>query len=86
MTQSITTSTAPEADSVPKYTRKDFASDQDIRWCPGCGDYSILDQMQRILVDTGIRQENVVFVSGLSRQESRSSGGRGSPSPSSQND
>lgn len=65
MTQTITTSTTSEAESVPKYTRKDFASDQDIRWCPGCGDYSILAQMQRILVDTGIRKENLVFVSGI---------------------
>ncbi len=49
----------------PKYTAKDFATDQDIRWCPGCGDYSILAQVQRVLPDLGIPKENLVFVSGI---------------------
>lgn len=44
---------------------KDFASDQDIRWCPGCGDYSILKQMQTILPELGIARENLVFISGI---------------------
>ncbi len=48
-----------------KYTAKDFATDQEIRWCPGCGDYSILAQVQRILPDLGIPKENLVFISGI---------------------
>ncbi len=50
---------------APKYTAKDFASDQDVRWCPGCGDYSILAQTQRIMPDIGIAKHNMVFVSGI---------------------
>lgn len=46
-------------------TTKDLVSDQDIRWCPGCGDYSILKQMQSILPETGIARENLVFISGI---------------------
>jgi 2-oxoglutarate/2-oxoacid ferredoxin oxidoreductase subunit beta len=49
----------------PKYTFKDFQSDQDVRWCPGCGDYSILAQTQRIFPELGIPKENTVFVSGI---------------------
>jgi 2-oxoglutarate/2-oxoacid ferredoxin oxidoreductase subunit beta len=48
-----------------KYTSKDFSSDQDVRWCPGCGDYSILAQMQRVSPDLGIKRENMVWVSGI---------------------
>ncbi|MDH5610108.1 MAG: 2-oxoacid:ferredoxin oxidoreductase subunit beta [Cyclobacteriaceae bacterium] len=44
---------------------KDFASDQNIRWCPGCGDYSILKQVQSILPDLGVPRENIVFISGI---------------------
>ena len=40
-------------------------SDQDIRWCPGCGDYSILANVQRVMPDLGVPRENVVFVSGI---------------------
>jgi len=47
------------------YTAKDFASDQDIRWCPGCGDYSILAQVQRTLPSLGISKEKLVFVAGI---------------------
>ncbi len=47
------------------YTAKDFQSDQDVRWCPGCGDYSILAQMQRVMPDLGIPREKFVFVSGI---------------------
>lgn len=50
---------------TPTLTRKDFASDQDVRWCPGCGDYAILAQMQRIMPDLGIPRENIVFISGI---------------------
>ena len=46
-------------------TAKDFASDQDVRWCPGCGDYSILAQVQRTLPGLGYKKEDVVFVSGI---------------------
>src|SRR3974390_1496650 len=48
-----------------KLTRKDFVSDQDVRWCPGCGDYSILAQVQRVMPELGIPRENVVFISGI---------------------
>jgi 2-oxoglutarate ferredoxin oxidoreductase subunit beta len=46
-------------------TANDFASDQDLRWCPGCGDYSILAQMKKILPGLGIAPEKLVFVSGI---------------------
>src|SRR5262244_2274349 len=48
-----------------KLTKKDFISDQEVRWCPGCGDYAILAQVQKIMPDLGIRRENMVFVSGI---------------------
>ncbi|MFN4110720.1 MAG: 2-oxoacid:ferredoxin oxidoreductase subunit beta [Ignavibacteria bacterium] len=48
-----------------KYTPKDFQSDQDVRWCPGCGDYSILAQVQRTLPLLNIKKEDYVFVSGI---------------------
>jgi 2-oxoglutarate/2-oxoacid ferredoxin oxidoreductase subunit beta len=44
---------------------KDFESDQEVRWCPGCGDYAILKCMQRTLPELGVRPENTVFVSGI---------------------
>ena len=50
---------------VPLTTRKDWASDQEVRWCPGCGDYSILAAMQGLMPDLGIRREETVFVSGI---------------------
>ncbi len=46
-------------------TAKDFASDQDIRWCPGCGDYSILKQIQSVLPTLGVPKEKFVFISGI---------------------
>ncbi len=51
--------------AVPTLTKRDFESDQDVRWCPGCGDYSILAQTQRILPELGISKENLVFISGI---------------------
>ena len=51
--------------AAPKLTRRDFVSDQDVRWCPGCGDYSILAQMQRIMPELGVPREKVVFISGI---------------------
>lgn len=46
-------------------TIKDFKSDQEVRWCPGCGNYSVLSQMQRVLADAGAKKEQTVFVSGI---------------------
>ncbi|WP_208028512.1 2-oxoacid:ferredoxin oxidoreductase subunit beta [Rhabdothermincola sediminis] len=51
--------------SVPTTTRKDWASDQEVRWCPGCGDYSILAAVQLLMPELGVRRENTVFVSGI---------------------
>jgi len=50
---------------LPKLTAKDLASDQDVKWCPGCGDYSILKQVQTVLPDFGVPKENIVFISGI---------------------
>jgi 2-oxoglutarate/2-oxoacid ferredoxin oxidoreductase subunit beta len=50
---------------LPVLTPQDFASDQDIRWCPGCGDYSILAQMKKVLPALGVPPEKMVFVSGI---------------------
>ena len=50
---------------APKLTRKDFISDQDVRWCPGCGDYAILAGIQRVMPDLGVPREKIVFVSGI---------------------
>lgn len=55
---------SPEPERV-KLTVKDFASDQDPRWCPGCGDYSILAQVKKALAGIGATRENTVFVSGI---------------------
>ncbi|HEY0638841.1 MAG TPA: 2-oxoacid:ferredoxin oxidoreductase subunit beta [Pseudonocardiaceae bacterium] len=56
-------------DGVPttdqKQTAKDFTSDQEVRWCPGCGDYAILATMRGFLPELGLRRENIVFVSGI---------------------
>ena len=51
--------------SLPVLKAADFASDQDIRWCPGCGDYSILAQMKKVLPDLGVPREKIVFISGI---------------------
>ncbi len=48
-----------------KYTAKDFSSGIDVRWCPGCGDYSVLAQVQRTFPDIGIKKENIVWVAGI---------------------
>ncbi len=48
-----------------KMTAKDLVTDQEVRWCPGCGDYSIIKQVQTIVPELGIPQENIVFVSGI---------------------
>jgi 2-oxoglutarate ferredoxin oxidoreductase subunit beta len=54
------TTIAPQA-----LTAKDFATDQEVRWCPGCGDYSILAQVQKVMPTLGIPRENIVIVSGI---------------------
>ncbi len=48
-----------------KLARKDYQSDQEVRWCPGCGDYGILTAVQFFLPETGIKPEDLVFVSGI---------------------
>jgi 2-oxoglutarate/2-oxoacid ferredoxin oxidoreductase subunit beta len=58
MSESITT-------PKPVLTAKDFATDQEIRWCPGCGDYSILAQVQKIMPSLGVPRENIVIISGI---------------------
>lgn len=55
-------SSTPE---VPAYQKKDFMSDQTIRWCPGCGDYAILSQVQTVFAELGIKRENFAVVSGI---------------------
>ena len=51
--------------TMPVTTRKDWSSDQEVRWCPGCGDYSILAAVQLLMPELGVRRENTVFVSGI---------------------
>src|ERR1700737_2510100 len=52
------------ATPLPTLTAKDLASDQEVRWCPGCEDYSILAQMKKALAPLGIPREKMVFISG----------------------
>lgn len=52
-------------EELKQYTAKDFSSDQEVRWCPGCGDYSILKQVQSVLPETGVKKEDIVFISGI---------------------
>jgi 2-oxoglutarate/2-oxoacid ferredoxin oxidoreductase subunit beta len=56
---------ATTAAALPVLNRKDFVSDQEVRWCPGCGDYSILAQTQKVMPDFGYPKENIVFISGI---------------------
>src|SRR5882757_8463622 len=56
---------SPENAAVIQLTRKDFVSDQEVRWCPGCGDYSILAQTQKQMPDFGVPKEKIVFISGI---------------------
>ena len=51
--------------TAPVLTAKDFATDQEVRWCPGCGDYSILAQVQKVMPTLGIPRENIVIISGI---------------------
>jgi 2-oxoglutarate ferredoxin oxidoreductase subunit beta len=51
--------------ALPPLTKKDFQTDQEVRWCPGCGDYAILSAVQSVFPELGIRRENFVVVSGI---------------------
>src|SRR6202140_1533974 len=51
--------------AVPITTKKDWTSDQEVRWCPGCGDYSVLMAVQMLMPELGVKRENTVFVSGI---------------------
>ncbi|MBI2932911.1 MAG: 2-oxoacid:ferredoxin oxidoreductase subunit beta [Planctomycetes bacterium] len=51
--------------TTPKYTKKDFQTEQEVRWCPGCGDYSILNAVQQVFPQLGIPREKFVVVSGI---------------------
>jgi 2-oxoglutarate ferredoxin oxidoreductase subunit beta len=53
------------AEDAPRQTKKEFTSDQEVRWCPGCGDYAILAAVQGFLPELGLKRENTVFVSGI---------------------
>lgn len=57
------TELVPAADGPQ--SAKEFSSDQEVRWCPGCGDYAVLKAVQSFLPDLGLRRENIVFVSGI---------------------
>src|SRR5215203_6102620 len=58
----MSTTTTPIPQTL---TAKDFATDQEVRWCPGCGDYSILAQVQKVMPGLGIPRENIVIISGI---------------------
>ncbi len=51
--------------TAPATTKKDWSSDQEVRWCPGCGDYSILTAMQLLMPELDVRREDTVFISGI---------------------
>ena len=64
----MTTAEAPTTAAAPglvKLTRRDFQTKNDVRWCPGCGDYAILATVQRLMPEMGVLRENIVFVSGI---------------------
>ncbi len=58
-------STESTATAAPTYTKKDFSSDQTVRWCPGCGDYAILSTVQKTFAGLGIPREQFVIISGI---------------------
>ncbi|HSI94116.1 MAG TPA: 2-oxoacid:ferredoxin oxidoreductase subunit beta [Jiangellaceae bacterium] len=69
MTETLSDLGMPGLKGVPTtddpQTKKDFTSDQEVRWCPGCGDYAVLATVQGFLPELGLRRENIVFVSGI---------------------
>ncbi len=56
---------ASETATLAQLTKKDFMSDQEVRWCPGCGDYAILNIVQKVMPELGVPREKTVFVSGI---------------------
>jgi 2-oxoglutarate ferredoxin oxidoreductase subunit beta len=58
-------STETVESTVAALTAKDFATDQEVRWCPGCGDYSILASVQKVMPTIGVAKENIVIISGI---------------------
>ena len=54
-----------EITPIPTTTAKDWASDQEVRWCPGCGDYAVLKAVQRTMPDLGVAREKTVFICGI---------------------
>ncbi|GAB4133784.1 MAG: 2-oxoacid:ferredoxin oxidoreductase subunit beta [Bacteroidia bacterium] len=54
-----------ETTTEVKLSAKDFVTDQEVRWCPGCGDYSILKQVQTVMPEIGVKREDIVFISGI---------------------
>jgi 2-oxoglutarate ferredoxin oxidoreductase subunit beta len=54
-----------ETQDIQVFTAKELVTDQEVRWCPGCGDYSILKQVQTVVPELGLRKEEIVFVSGI---------------------
>ena len=65
MTDVLDPGTEMDLGPVPETTRTDWSSDQEVRWCPGCGDYSILSAMQMLMPELGARREKTVFISGI---------------------
>lgn len=57
--------TTVQSPETPKLSAKDFVTDQEVRWCPGCGDYSILKQVQSVMPEIGLKREEIVFISGI---------------------
>ena len=53
------------SNGAPALKAKDFATDQDVRWCPGCGDYSILKQVQSVFAGLGFNRDEVAIISGI---------------------
>ena len=51
--------------AATKYTRQDFQTDQEVRWCPGCGDYTILASVQNFMAEMGVDKKDIVFISGI---------------------
>ncbi len=61
----MSTTNGGQTATAPAYTKKDFESGVDPRWCPGCGDYSIINQVQKLMPSVGVPRENIVFISGI---------------------
>jgi 2-oxoglutarate ferredoxin oxidoreductase subunit beta len=59
MAEGNNTAVKAKSETTVKRTAKDFASDQDVRWCPGCGDYSILAQVQRVMPSLEVPREKL---------------------------